>query len=158
MNRISKVGFTGLALIVTLAACAKSSDTSSTTTSSDSGTASPASAAGAMNGASANDGGKVYQTNCSSCHQATGEGIAGTFPPLGGNAVVTGDPTKVIHIVKYGLHGKIDAKGHSYNGMMPAWDKQISATDIASAVTFIRASWGNKASAVSEAQVNAVKQ
>ena len=45
-------------------------------------------------GASASDGGKVYTTNCSSCHQAQGQGIPGTFPPLAGNPVVTGDATK----------------------------------------------------------------
>jgi mono/diheme cytochrome c family protein len=110
-------------------------------------------------GASASDGGKVYTTNCSSCHQAQGQGIPGTFPPLAGNAVVTGDATKLIHIVKYGLQGSVTVAGHAYNGQMPAWGKgTLSDADIAAVVTYIRSSWGNSAGAVSTAQVTAVAQ
>ncbi|MDP9024643.1 MAG: cytochrome c [Candidatus Eremiobacteraeota bacterium] len=160
MNRISKAGLVGLALILTIAACAKSSDSSSTTTTTSADSAAAGASPGAdtnkMNGASAGDGAKIYQTNCSSCHQPTGAGIEGTFPPLAGNPVVTGDSSKVIHILKYGLNGKIEVKGQKYNGMMPAWGTQLSNADIASAITYIRSAWGNKAPAVTEAQVKAV--
>jgi mono/diheme cytochrome c family protein len=115
-------------------------------------------AAGAMakNPVAASDGAKVYATNCASCHQATGQGVADTFPPLAGNPAVTGDATKVIGFVKNGLNGKIEVKGHTYNGMMPAWGQQLSDGDIAAVVTYIRSSWGNKASAVTADQVKAV--
>ena len=163
MNRIITTGLVATALVISMAACTKSSDTSTTTTTTSStdtsaAAASPSSGAMAMNGASASDGAKVYQTNCSSCHQATGAGIEGTFPPLAGNAVVTGDPVKLIHIVKYGLTGKINVAGHPYNGMMPDWAKTISDADTAAALTYIRSSWGNKASAITEAQVKAVSK
>ena len=87
-----------------------------------------------------------------------GQGVPGTFPPLAGNDVVNGDASKVIHIVKFGLTGKIDVTGNSYNGMMPAWGQQMSNDEIAKAITYIRSSWGNKASAVTEADVAAAKQ
>ncbi|MGR4065988.1 MAG: c-type cytochrome [Vulcanimicrobiaceae bacterium] len=110
-------------------------------------------------GASASDGGKVYTTNCSSCHQAQGQGVPGTFPPLAGNPVVTGDPKNLIHIVKFGLTGKVSVAGHDYNGQMPAWGKgTLSDADVAAVVTYIRSSWGNKAGAVSTADVTAVAQ
>ncbi|MHB8147432.1 MAG: c-type cytochrome [Vulcanimicrobiaceae bacterium] len=98
----------------------------------------------------------MYQTNCSSCHQANGQGVPDTFPPLAGNAAVVGNATTVIHIVKYGLSGKISVNGHAYNGMMPAWGQQLSNADIAAAITYVRSAWGNKASAVTEADVKAV--
>lgn len=176
MGRFTKIGILSLAALVALGACSKGSQSSSTTTTTTEQSASAAPAesapAGAMsnaaspqaaasvaaNGAAASDGAKVYQTNCSSCHQATGAGVAGTFPPLAGNPVVTGDATKVIHIVKYGLNGKIDVKGTSYNGMMPAWGQQLSNGDVAAVVTYIRSSWGNKASAVTESQVAGVSK
>jgi mono/diheme cytochrome c family protein len=60
--------------------------------------------------------------------------------------------------VKYGLNGKLDVKGHSYNGMMPAWGQQLSNADIAAVVTFIRSQWGNTGAAVTEADVAAVKK
>lgn len=108
-------------------------------------------------GASAAAGMKVFTTNCSSCHQANGKGQPGVFPPLAGNAVVTGPADKVITIVKNGLSGKITVNGSTYNGQMPAWKGTLSDSDIASVVTYIRSSWGNKASAVTPAQVTATK-
>lgn len=148
-------------LAALLAACSGGSNTSTettTSTSTDSTAASPAASASAevaTNGAAASDGAKVFQTNCSSCHGANGTGSPGAFPPLAGNPVVTGDPKNVIHIVKYGLNGKIKVAGKDYNGAMPPWGGTLSDGDIASVVTFIRSSWGNKASAVTAADVTA---
>lgn len=158
MERFTRAGLVGLALVLALAACTKSTETSTSTTTTTEASASPESsmAAAPANGAAASDGAKVYSTNCSSCHQASGQGVEGTFPPLAGNPVVTGDPKKVIGIVKNGLNGKIEVKGHSYNGMMPAWGQQLSDGDIAAVVTYVRSSWGNKAGAVTADQVKAV--
>ena len=164
MRRLATLGVLSLAALVALGACSKSTESSSSTTTTTESGASAAPSDNAManaaspGAASANDGGKVYQTNCSSCHQANGQGVAGTFPPLAGNPVVSGDATKVIHIVKYGLNGKVDVKGTSYNGMMPAWGQQLSNGDIAAVVSYIRSSWGNTGSVVSESDVAAVKQ
>ena len=99
------------------------------------------------------DGKAVYTKNCSSCHQATGQGLTGTFPPLAKNDVVTGDPNKVIHILLNGLNGPIKVNGTSYNNAMPPWKGTLSNAEIAAVITYIRSSWGNKASAVTEAQV-----
>ena len=163
-----------------LVACSggKSSSSTTTTTTTTTQNASPAASpttamspaaaspaatsAGAMKTAmtgtaSAAAGEKVYTTNCSSCHQANGKGQPGVFPPLAGNAVVTGPAGTVIHIVKAGLNGKIVVAGTTYNGQMPAWKGTLSDSDIASVVTYIRSSWGNKASAVTTAQVTSTK-
>jgi ubiquinol-cytochrome c reductase cytochrome b subunit len=103
-------------------------------------------------------GAKVFSTNCASCHGAQGTGLPGTFPPLAGNAVVTGDANKVIGIVLDGLHGSISVNGQTYNGMMPPWKGTLSNKDVADVVTYIRGSLGsNKASAVTEAQVAGYK-
>lgn len=161
MNQYYKLGLVAAALTLALAACAKSSTSETSNSSATTAVPMASASAGAMtadNGAMATDGAKVYQTNCSSCHQATGEGVPSTFPPLAGNATVAGDATKVIHIVKYGLKGQIAVKGVTYNGEMPAWGTQLSDADIAAAVTYIRSNWGNKAGAVTTAQVKAVAQ
>ncbi len=80
--------------------------------------------------------------------------MPGTFPPLANNPVVTGDPSKVISIVKNGLTGAIQVNGQTYNGQMPAWKSQLSAADIADVITYIRSSLGNNhASPVTAAQV-----
>jgi mono/diheme cytochrome c family protein len=147
-----------LAAAVTLAACAKNSGSTDASASSDAAgtagkTAAPMHAAATK--ANAN-GAKVFQTNCSSCHQPDGKGVPGTFPPLAGNPLVISDPKFVIHIVKYGLTGKIAVQGHAFNGIMPPWGSQLSNGDIADVITYVRSSWGNKAPAVTEADVAAV--
>lgn len=111
-------------------------------------------AAGAAVSAAA--GLKVYTTNCSSCHQANGKGQPSVFPPLAGNPVVTGPASKVIAIVKNGLSGKVTVAGATYNGQMPAWKGTLSDSDIASVITYIRSAWGNRAGAVTAADVTAV--
>jgi len=136
------------AVLAVLTACSNSSGKSTTTNA-----ASPAAPAKIKNTkvmGSAN-GAAVYSANCSSCHQSDGKGAIG--PPLAGNALVAGDPKKVIHIVKNGLTGTVVVNGKTFNGTMPAWKTQLSNTDIASVISYIRSSWGNSASAVSSAQV-----
>jgi len=150
------------ALVIVLPACSKgssSSETTTTTTTESSPAAESTAASGAMANASKSStgsGAQVYSQNCSSCHQAAGEGNA-VFPPLAKNPVVTGDPKNVIHIVRNGLTGPVKVNGKTYNGQMPAWKSQLSAGDIAAVITYVRSSWGNKASAVTAAQVGADK-
>jgi len=103
--------------------------------------------------ASSGKGLQVFSQSCAGCHGATGMGQPGVFPPLAGNSYVTGPPTAVVHTVLYGLTGKIVVKGGTYNGTMPAWKGNLSNADIAAAISYIRSSWGNKASAVTEADV-----
>jgi len=108
-------------------------------------------------GANAAGGGAaVYAANCASCHNAAGTGTPGAFPPLAGNSVVTGDPKKVIHILLYGLTGPLEINGQKFNNVMPAWKGQLKNADIAAVATYIRSSWGNKAAAITEAEVAGV--
>jgi ubiquinol-cytochrome c reductase cytochrome b subunit len=110
-------------------------------------------AAGSSTAASSGPGASVFSQNCSSCHGAQGQGVPGSFPPLAGNPVVTGDPNKVIGIVLGGLHGSISVNGQAYNGQMPPWKGTLTNKQIADVITFIRSSWGNSASAVTEGEV-----
>ncbi len=103
-------------------------------------------------------GAKIYATNCASCHGAEGKGTPGVFPNLAHNPDVTGDAKGTIHTVLYGLHGKMTVDGKEYNGQMPAWKPQLSNKDVADVVTFIRGSWGNSASPVTEADVAKVSK
>ncbi len=116
------------------------------------GASSTVATTGAGAAGAAGKGAAVFAQNCASCHQANGAGQAGVFPALAGNKDVTGDSKGVIHTLLYGLAGKaIDGK--TYGAQMPAWKGQLSNADIAAVITYIRSSWGNKASAVTEADV-----
>src|SRR5262252_6429393 len=64
-------------------------------------------------------GEQVYGNKCSACHQLTGQGLPGVFPPLKGSAVVTAaDPTEHIRTVLRGLSGK-PVGGTTYGSPMP---------------------------------------
>jgi len=104
-------------------------------------------------GSAALPGEAVYTANCASCHQANGAGLAGAFPPLAQNPYVTGDAKAVIHTLIHGLHGSIVVGSATYNGVMPAWQGTLTNAQIAQVITYIRQSWGNNASAVTESQV-----
>jgi mono/diheme cytochrome c family protein len=92
------------------------------------------------------DGKTVYNNVCSACHQGTGLGVPGAFPPLAGSEWVLGDPSIIAKIVLKGLMGPIKVSGQEYNGVMPAFEGQLKDEAIAAVVSFVRGEWGNEAS------------
>jgi mono/diheme cytochrome c family protein len=96
-------------------------------------------------------GAKVFRSQCAACHQAEGTGVPGVYPPLAGSSWVAGHPEVMSRILINGLNGKIEVKGNTYNGNMPAFGPgglALSDKDIAGVITFVRQSWGNNASEV----------
>jgi mono/diheme cytochrome c family protein len=93
---------------------------------------------------------------CAGCHQATGQGLPGAFPPLAGSEFAIAAPEIPIRIVLLGVQGPLTVKGQRFNGTMPAWGS-FSDADIAATLTYVRAQWGNAAPAVTAAQVAAVR-
>ncbi len=96
----------------------------------------------------------AYQANCAACHQASGQGMSGAFPPLAGNERVTGDAERVISIVLNGLNESLEVNGTTYTGVMPPM-QHMSDEDIAGAVNFVMTAWGNDGELVSVDQVAA---
>lgn len=133
-----------------LAACGGGGDTKPAATD----TAATATAAAA---APADKGAATYAQICQSCHQATGLGIEGSFPPLKGSPWLLGNPDVPAAIVIAGLQGEIQVEGKTYNGAMQPWG-MLSDDDIAGVLTYARSQWGNSASAVTSAQVKAVRE
>ena len=110
----------------------------------------PKSAASA--GATA-DGAAIFAARCVACHQATGTGVPGAFPPLAGSNWVNGRDTTLIQILLHGIQGPLTVNGASYNGTMPTFGTQLSDAEIAAVLTHVRTQWGNKTGPVSTAQV-----
>lgn len=100
-------------------------------------------------------GAQIFALRCAGCHQAHGQGTA-VIPPLAGNPhVIAEDPEGMIATIVNGRSGPLTVAGKAYDGKMPTWKGQLSNPDIAAVATYIRSSWGNEASAVSELQVTA---
>lgn len=101
---------------------------------------------------------------CNTCHQVTGQGIPGVFPPLAGSEWVVGSEERAIRIVLYGAQGALKVKGVEYpaTSQMPAFGKVAgsgynwSDDKIAAVLTYIRSEWGNAASAITPEQVAAI--
>ena len=93
------------------------------------------------------DGKAVFAAQCVACHQATGKGLPGVFPPLDGSEWVQGDARTLANILLHGITGEISVAGTSYNGAMPAF-AQLGDAELAAVATFIRSNWSNKAEAV----------
>ncbi|AVR98581.1 c-type cytochrome [Pseudoduganella armeniaca] len=91
------------------------------------------------------DGKAVFQKNCAACHQASGKGIPGAFPALAGNAFVQGPGQDAATVLLKGRGG------------MPDFSASLSDADIAAVLTYVRASWGNGAGALTEQQVAALR-
>jgi mono/diheme cytochrome c family protein len=99
---------------------------------------------------------------CVTCHQATGLGIAGVYPPLAGSEWAVGPEERVIRILLYGLKGPIQVKGTNYPGaaVMPSFGTSgfnWSDDKIAQVLTYVRQEWDNKAPAIDAAKVAQIR-
>ena len=84
---------------------------------------------------------------CQGCHQPTGAGIPGVFPPLAGYVPeilgAKGGRGYLIQSLLYGFQGQITVKGAKYQGGMPAY-AHLKDKDIAALLNHISTQWGNK--------------
>jgi glucose/arabinose dehydrogenase len=101
-------------------------------------------------------GGKLFNTFCSVCHQMDGLGND-RFPPLDHSEWVIGDKTTLINVILQGLRGEITVKGKSYNNAMPKLH-MLKDEEIADILTYIRQNFGNNASAISPNEVAKVRK
>ena len=102
-------------------------------------------------------GKKVFSTICITCHQATGQGVPGVFPPLAGSEWAQGDEERIIRIVLLGLNGPIKVEDKEFNNAMPGLGTSLKDEQIAHALTYVRQEWGNKAGAVTPETVARIR-
>ncbi len=102
-------------------------------------------------------GEKVYRENCAICHQNSGQGILGVYPPLAGSEVVLGQggfgENHLARIVLGGLVDPVTVRGASYSGAMPPWRELLPDPQLAAVLTYVRQAWGNQAGPVAPAQI-----
>ena len=100
-----------------------------------------------------------YEATCMPCHQASGLGVPGQFPPLAGSEWVnTPGAGRMIRIALHGLSGPITVKGQEWNAAMPPVGDVLTSEELAAVVSYIRQAWENKAPLVKPEQVEAVKK
>ncbi len=97
---------------------------------------------------------------CATCHQADGAGLsASLFPPLTGTQWVLGNEDRLIKLVLKGLQGPIEIQGKKYPGQVPMtpFEGLLNDEEVASVLTYVRNSFGNKASVITPEKVKSVR-
>ncbi|RDV13500.1 dehydrogenase [Pontibacter diazotrophicus] len=98
---------------------------------------------------------------CGTCHQPDGAGLtAAGFPPLAKTNWVNGNDERLIKLVLKGLQGPITVLGKEYPGQVPMtpFGGMLQDEEVAAVLTYVRNSFGNKASAISPERVKEVRE
>lgn len=110
-------------------------------------------------------GAEVYQreSHCATCHLPHGKGSGSIYPPLVDSPWVTGSEERLVKMTLHGLWGKMTVKGRTYDparGVPPmtAFRSLLSDQELAAVLTFVRNTWGNRASTVNAETVKSVRE
>ena len=104
------------------------------------------------------DGAQVYAANCVACHQATGAGLPGVFPPLAGSEWALAKDAVPVNIVLQGVTGKLTVKGAAYSGQMPTFKDKLNDGEIAAVLSYVRSNFGNGAGKITADVVKAARE
>lgn len=116
-----------------------------------------AQAAGNGTGSNELNGVALYTANCQSCHQESGEGLKGAFPPLKGSKVVNDEnPELMVNIIMNGYTGR-EKEGF---GPMPAVGtmNNLTAEEITAIMNHEKSSWGNESKKVSAKEIKKIME
>lgn len=102
------------------------------------------------------EGAKLFSRNCQQCHQQTGKGVHGVYPPLDGSEWVQGVPERIVKVLLFGMSGTVTVAGETVTGNMPSVG-HLKDRQIAAVLSYIRQAWSNKAEAVPEELVTKLR-
>lgn len=121
--------------------------------SSATGSAVSGSASGAVAGAPKANGQALFTGTCALCHQPSGEGVKGAFPPLKGSTIVN-DPDPSLHI-KIVLEGYDAIPGY---GVMPPFKDKFTDDEVTAIINYERSSWGNNGKPITADEVKKIRE
>jgi mono/diheme cytochrome c family protein len=105
-----------------------------------------------------NFGQTVYEARCASCHASDGRGMPPDYPPLASNPSIQME--SAVNPIRMVLNGGFPP-GTAGNPMpygMPPFAQSLSDDEVAAVVTYIRAAWGNRGTAVSARDANELRK
>lgn len=97
----------------------------------------------------------VYNLYCVSCHQPDGGGVPSMNAPIVKTSYVLGPKNRLIDVILKGMQD-VEIDGETYSNVMPS-HSFLTNQQIADVLTYVRNNFGNKASAVTVAEVAAVR-
>lgn len=103
--------------------------------------------------ATQDDGSRLYETHCASCHSEDGSGKENIYPPLrGAVSVIAADPTNAVRMLLYGGVAPTTALNpRPYS--MPPFAQQLSTTEVVAIINYVRQQWGSESATLTPADV-----
>ena len=96
----------------------------------------------------------LFNGTCSVCHQLTGAGLPGVFPPLAKSDFLNADAKRAVGIVVRGLNGKVMVNGKEYDSVMPPMN-QLNDDEVANILTYVLNAFDNMGGQVKTSDVKA---
>ncbi len=101
------------------------------------------------------NGAKIYTEKCVACHQVTGLGVPGAFPPLKDSDYLFADKKRAVQQVLNGSNHEITVNGQKYSVPMPPQvDNYQDAVDV---INYVLNAWGNKGGTITVDEVKDIK-
>jgi mono/diheme cytochrome c family protein len=98
----------------------------------------------------------LYAQICAACHMADGNGVSNMQPSLRDSSVARGDATLLIRVLLNGPAAVLPADRPKYSNVMPPF-AVLTDEQIADVLSHVRQVFGGGASAITPAQVAAVR-
>lgn len=103
------------------------------------------------------DGKAIYVKVCQQCHQANGEGVAGTFPPLAKSDFLANKQETILQVLN-GKTGELTVNGQKYNSIMPGQAMALNDAEIAAVTSYVYSSFGNDGTKVTGEEVKSLRE
>ena len=101
------------------------------------------------------NGAKIYSTKCFVCHQVSGEGVPGAFPPLKNADYLLADKRRAVEQVLNGSNEAMEVNGAIYTIPMPFQvDTHQDAVDV---INYVLNAWGNNGGTITVDEVKDIK-
>lgn len=106
-----------------------------------------------------NNGKKIYNEYCKTCHQDKGQGLGVVYPPLAKSDYISKtDKQILIREVVFGKRGKVKVNGKDFNGVMMPLPPKYKDRDVSDVISYVFTNFGNKKGKVTEKDVAAAKK
>ncbi|MBC5992365.1 c-type cytochrome [Pontibacter cellulosilyticus] len=88
-----------------------------------------------------NEGQRLYEANCQSCHMEDGSGLRGVIPPIAGADYLEKHRDELPCLIRHGMEGPVTVNGKEYNQAMPGVD--LREDQITNLLNYIQTNFGN---------------
>ena len=100
-------------------------------------------------------GAAIFKAKCVACHQLTGEGVPGAFPPLKGSDYLLKDKKRAVAQVLNGSNESMVVNGNTYTIPMPF---QVDThEDAVAVINYVLNAWGNDGGTIKLEDVKDIK-